>query len=317
MNSPTLFSEPPSLKGLSWRTIDVADLPAVFVLAEHCREIDGGLPFLNKPEPLRDHWLPESTIAAIGAFAGDVMAAAASVSLKRDPNSETARFVGQVGLEHRNRGLGEYLMQWSEAQARAAFRKEAGERRLQIATETLNDVSARLYAAHGFEQEMEGLVMQRDLDRALPDLAVPEDLTVETWQMPEARRYFEAYHAAFRDRPGFPGFSEAEWVENLTDDERFRPEWSLLASSGAVPVGFVTASREAPDGFVIQTGVIPSQRRRGICSALLTEVMRRMLSDGLASAQLTVHTDNPGAIRAYERLGFRTIGRRARYARRA
>ena len=61
--------------------------------------------------------------------------------------------------------------------------------------------------------------------------------------------------------------------------------------------------------------MIPDQRRRGIASALLVESMRRMQAQGAPSAQLAVHVNNPGAIRAYQRLGFTTIGRRARYER--
>ncbi|MCI0577665.1 MAG: hypothetical protein L0331_15875 [Chloroflexi bacterium] len=45
--------------------------------------------------------------------------------------------------------------------------------------------------------------------------------------------------------------------------------------------------------------------------------MRRMQAAGAVSAQLTVNVNNPGAIVAYEQLGFETIGRRARYERRA
>ena len=43
--------------------------------------------------------------------------------------------------------------------------------------------------------------------------------------------------------------------------------------------------------------------------------MRRMLAAGASSALLTVHLNNPGAIKAYTQLDFNTVGRRARYER--
>jgi ribosomal protein S18 acetylase RimI-like enzyme len=43
--------------------------------------------------------------------------------------------------------------------------------------------------------------------------------------------------------------------------------------------------------------------------------MRRMQAAGAASAQLTVHINNPGAIQTYAQLGFVTIGRRALFER--
>jgi ribosomal protein S18 acetylase RimI-like enzyme len=40
-----------------------------------------------------------------------------------------------------------------------------------------------------------------------------------------------------------------------------------------------------------------------------------MQAAGAPWADLTVHTNNPGAIQTYAELGFVTIGRRARYER--
>jgi ribosomal protein S18 acetylase RimI-like enzyme len=162
---------------------------------------------------------------------------------------------------------------------------------------------------------MEGLVMQRDLLLPLPDRPLPHDVTITTWQAAVTDQFFQAYHNAFRERPGFPGLSAAEWIFGNNDEDNFRTEWSLLAQEGEAPVGFVTASSKPPHGFVIQIGVIPGWRRRGLASALLVETMRRMQADGAASTQLTVHTNNPEAIAAYTRLGFATVGRRARYER--
>ena len=135
-----------------------------------------------------------------------------------------------------------------------------------------------------------------------------------SWQPDLNDKFFQAYDAAFRERPGFPGWTAAEWVDSWTTDE-FKPEWSLLARLGDLPVGFLTATANPPDGFVMQVGVIPTLRRRGLGSALIVETMRRMQAAGAASAQLTVNVNNPGAIQAYVELGFATVGRRARYER--
>jgi ribosomal protein S18 acetylase RimI-like enzyme len=86
-----------------------------------------------------------------------------------------------------------------------------------------------------------------------------------------------------------------------------------------VPAGFVigtidlTASPHG--GYVWQIGVVPAQRRRGLATGLLAESLRRMHAAGASWADLVVHTNNPGAIQAYARLGFAVVGRRARYHR--
>jgi ribosomal protein S18 acetylase RimI-like enzyme len=88
-----------------------------------------------------------------------------------------------------------------------------------------------------------------------------------------------------------------------------------LARAGDVPAGFLTAATNPPYGFVVQIGVIPTQRRRGLGSALMVETMRRMRVAGATATQLTVHVNNPGAIQTYAELGFATVGHRARYER--
>jgi ribosomal protein S18 acetylase RimI-like enzyme len=162
---------------------------------------------------------------------------------------------------------------------------------------------------------MEEKVMRCDLVNQLPVRPFPPEITLTTWQPDVADQFFQAYHAAFRERPGFPGYSAEEWITDKNEDENLVPGWTILARIGDQPVGFLTAGSEHPGGFISQVGVIPEQRRRGICSALICESMRRMKFDGDKQVQLAVHINNPGAFKAYAGLGFVTTGRRARYVR--
>jgi len=317
MENSTIIPAPPSLAGLIWRPITGEDLAALVALAAECHLADGGLAFMNEPGNLKSRYFPDAPGAAIGAFAPDErLVACATVHLARESDTERAMIVGQVRPDLRNRGIGAYLMRWSQVQAQTLFTAATVDQRLlQIATESLTESASRLYHAHGFESVDEQLVMRRDLHLPLPDRALPRDVTITVWQPDLAEQFFHAYDASFHDRPGFPGWSAAEWIARRTDDDNFKPEWSLLARAGDVPVGFLTAGTEHPGGFVVQIGVVPAQRRRGLGSALMVETMRRMQAAGATSVQLTVNVNNPGAIRAYAQLGFATVGRRARYER--
>jgi mycothiol synthase len=64
---------------------------------------------------------------------------------------------------------------------------------------------------------------------SLADLAALVELAEECRL---ADQFFRAYHASFRERPGFPGWSAAEWIGGRIDDENAKPEWSLLARAG-------------------------------------------------------------------------------------
>jgi mycothiol synthase len=319
MENSTVQPAPPHLAGLTWRAISRDDLAALCELAAECHLADGGLAFLNEPDNLKDRYFPGEPLASIGAFAdAGRLVACTTLHLARKPGQERAMVVGQVRPEWRGRGIGTYLMRWSQVQAQALFTTATVDQRLlQVSTESLSESAIHLYLAHGFKSVFEELVLQRGLTLPLPDCPLPPGVTIASWQPALASAFFQAYEAAFRARPGFPGYRASEWISRNMDDNHFRPEWSLLASKGGEPVGFLTASAEQQGGYVVQVGVIPGQRRRGLGSALIVEAMRRMQAAGETATQLVVNINNPAAIQAYAGLGFATVGRRARYERTA
>lgn len=320
MENAPIRPTPPNLAGLTWRPINRDDLAALVELAGACHLADGGLAFMIEPDNLNSRCFPDTPGAAIGAFAPDErLVAYATVHLDGEADTQQATIVGQVRPDLRNSGLGSYLMRWSQVQGQSMLAGTTANRRvLQIATESLTEPANHLYQAHGFERVFESLVMERDLRLPLPDRALPRGVTLTIWQPNVAEQFFQAYHAAFHERPGFPGWSAAEWIARVTENDLI-PEWSLLALAGDVPLGFVIGNidltGDPAGGFVWQIGVIPAQRRRGLGSALMVETMRRMQAAGAVSAQLTVNINNPGAIQTYAQLGFALIGRRARYER--
>ena len=110
---------------------------------------------------------------------------------------------------------------------------------------------------------------------------------------------------------GLPAPSAEEWLGYLREDHDFRPELSRVALDDAgVPAGFITTS----DSWIDQVGVVPQWRGRGLGAHLTARSLTAIARAGAEEAWLTVNTDNPGARRVYERLGFREHGVRARYA---
>lgn len=59
----------------------------------------------------------------------------------------------------------------------------------------------------------------------------------------------------------------------------------------------------------------PEFRRQGIAACLLARCLERSAAEGLESAWLEVRDDNIGAIRLYERFGFKAVDRRPGYYR--
>ena len=309
---------PPNLTNLFWRPIDQNNLEAIIDLSLRCYAVDGGFEEMYEPDSIKILYLPDEPCSGICAYTTDGhIAACASVSINGDSGNQRARIVGQVRPDQRRRGIGNFLMQWSQEQAKVLLAGvPQSQRVMEVETGSLTEPAHRLYQAHGFSCVHEELVMERDLHLALPERPLPQGVTILNWQPNLAEQFFQAWYASFRDRPGFPGYNSVEWIAQVTENDH-KPEWSLLARVNDEPVGFtignINQTKDSPCGEIWKIGVIPTQRRRGLASALLVETMRQMQEDGASSANLTVNINNPGAIQAYSLLSFIIIGRYARY----
>ncbi|MEA2255356.1 MAG: [ribosomal protein S18]-alanine N-acetyltransferase [Solirubrobacteraceae bacterium] len=86
----------------------------------------------------------------------------------------------------------------------------------------------------------------------------------------------------------------------------------LAARRDAGLVGYLICSRYDTVWHVMNVCVDPGERRQGIATALIEELVARV-GDDRARFTLEVRTSNAAAIALYESFGFRTAGTRRRY----
>lgn len=99
-------------------------------------------------------------------------------------------------------------------------------------------------------------------------------------------------------------FLVAEWVgEGVTG--------GMAGAQGVA--GYVLAMVLGPEGEIADIAVGHEARGRGIGGALLDEVTRRLLSEGVRTIYLEVRESNVAARRLYEGRGFGQVGRRRGY----
>lgn len=84
----------------------------------------------------------------------------------------------------------------------------------------------------------------------------------------------------------------------------YQPADYLVVEDIQAPIGRLYVHCDGREANVIDIALIAAMRRRGIGSALLRQVQRAVLRDGLASVMLHVEQRNAGARRLYERMGF-------------
>jgi mycothiol synthase len=99
-----------------------------------------------------------------------------------------------------------------------------------------------------------------------------------------------------------------DWISS---DPAFRADLTFLATVENQTVGFIASAKdmELPDnhGYIIQVGVIPEWRRKGVAAVLTNISLEAWREDGKDAVILHVNRNNPGAISLYERLGFKTV----------
>ena len=104
-------------------------------------------------------------------------------------------------------------------------------------------------------------------------------------------------------------WTEAQLRAQLPDDRHV----FLVAERGDEVLGYVGLMHVLDEGYISNVAVSPDCRRQGIGAALIAELTRRAGRLELSFLTLEARASNAPAIRLYEKMGFRQVGRRKRY----
>jgi mycothiol synthase len=315
-----------ALPGLTWQPIGREDLPAVADLYATCEAFDQN-PERQSLRGLQEYWdsprsRPDLDTLVGYAASGCAVAVAWAGCNRVVTQARRVHLGGAVHPDHRGQGIGRAVLGWELAHGRAW--DETSRRpgygplvmRLYVPAEQrdVRDLAER----HGLPTVRYFFEMSRALTE-LPPAADAPGVRLEGWdaaRSPEVRRMVDE---AFRDHWGHTDSTEQTWAE-FVGSEAFRPEWTVLAvddATGHVVGAALNCAYEQDwratglrEGYTDQLGVAASHRGRGIASALLHASMRRFAASGMDAAGLGVDTANDtGALRLYERLGYRQTDR--------
>jgi len=104
------------------------------------------------------------------------------------------------------------------------------------------------------------------------------------------------------------------WSRSMFAGELAKPASVCLgAFEGDRMAGYMIISRYVDAWHVMNIAVDPEFRRRGIATALLEQLFDLTEDEGRLGYTLEVRVSNVGAIKLYERLGFRSRGVRRGY----
>lgn len=225
----------------------------------------------------------------------------------------------------RRKGIGRAMLLWQEWRLReiAASQREDGPRFYATwASETALGKVAMLqregYAPARYFYEM----VRPSLDD-IPNAPMPLGLEGRTAKPETYRTIWEASVEAFSDEWGEWIQTEADY-QNWLGSSEFQPgvwkvAWDVETDQVAgMVLGFIDDKQNLRynrrRGWTENICVRRPWRKRGVASALIAENLRELKARGMTEAALGVDTENPtGALRLYERMGFRATRRSAHY----
>jgi len=318
IETPIEVDTAPAIPGLVLRGFDPStDYPGLVDLIRETNLADS-VDFVPNEEALRSSYehLPEFDPRRdiLVADVDGMLVGATEIDVRTRDGIGVHQTEGWVRPAWRRRGLGRWLLAWSERRAIEVARVDGRPpRRALTAWPDEQQVGATaLYEAAGYRIVRYGFQMVRDLASPIPDAALPAGLEVRPVTPDQHRAIWDADCEAFRDHWDALERTDsdfASWFANPDlDTTLWQVAWEADQVAGSV-MTFVYPEENAHLGvsraWLEHISVRRPWRRRGLASTLIGRTLRVVRERGLDEAALGVDAENlSGALRVYEAMGF-------------
>jgi len=178
-----------------------------------------------------------------------------------------------VRPSHTNRGIGGWLLTWTEARARALGGPDVG----QTKTDGNRDAK-RLFLANGYAPEWTAWIIRTELDEPPAPAVIPEGISIRPYEPSDARAVHELIDAAFSEWPSRNPEPFDVWARVIAHPW-FAPELhrsrSMAASSWAPCCPTTTRAKGGVDPATRHEGDPPSPwDRAGVAADGVRVVLR-------------------------------------------
>lgn len=168
----------------------------------------------------------------------------------------------------------------------------------------------------GFRFLAQLMYMQRRTARQVVDLALPDDLSVQTWRPALRDDFAAAIDASYEQTLDCPALVGMRGIDDVLEGHRavgvFRDDLWLLVRQRGRPAGVMLMSMtgDGRTAELVYLGLCPSLRGRGLGRVLMEHGLSRAGRAGAEKMVLAVDEDNGPALKLYESLRFVAIARR-------
>jgi GNAT superfamily N-acetyltransferase len=289
-------------EGVTARPIGDEDVDAVVALVNDCERHDAGRVMMERADLISD--------MGAGGFDRErdtVLVVEGGRPIAWGLVAHRRTRWADVRPDDRGRGVGTWLMRWSERRAR-----ELGSDRIGQSIDDVRTEVASMFLAAGYTRRHTSWILRKDHPDPPGPPQLPEVVTIRAFRPEdetEALTMFEEAFSEFDDR--LPSSLET-WRAMTTRREGFVPDDLVLAVAQDRIVGgaFLIDSEEI---WVDKLAVHRDHRHRGIARALLQVAFQRSHARGYRQTRLSTDS-RTGALGAYERVGMRVVESFTHYA---
>ncbi len=210
---------------------------------------------------------------------------------------------GCVHPRQRGRGIGTYLVWLLEGLYHESLRSSESAHGILRHWVLGGDSAAdRLLAGAGYAQSRRDLQMIIDLNAAPPQPEWPRNIGVRPFAPDKDER---AVYQVYVEAWGMDLSFEEDFLDRFVRRPSYDPTLWFLAVDGSDVVGAISAEQTPSMGWIRQLCILPSNRGRGIGTALLQEAFVAFYMREIRRVRLGVDADNTsGAVSLYKRVGM-------------
>ena len=302
-----------------------AEAPEIVELFQATSKHDQ-VPWFPTLEQLTNDWSPTGTFDPErdlrGIEVGGRLVGIARHSWRDRPAVVNHRLEVYVHPEQRRRGHGRRLLTWAEDRARATVAEGTGgpaDKPQQFGgSGPDNVVAADAFAvAMGYAPYRYHFEMRRPLSDPIPEAPLPDGLEIRPVTEDHHRPIWDADEESFRDHWDHAAPVEGDFERFFGDPDIDTSLWQI-AWDGDEVAGLVintiypeeNKQLGEANGWLDSVATRRPWRGRGLAGALIVRSLAVLRDRGMQAAALGVDADNPtGALRLYERYGFRPLRR--------
>jgi GNAT superfamily N-acetyltransferase len=280
--------------GLTHRALTPADAPATFAVFAASEKHDTGEVAIELEDIESDWQRPSFDLStqSVGVFDGDDLVAAGEVYKGR-------RGEASVHPEHRGRGIGTWLVRWTEDCARRSGGTVVGQ------TVPADSPAERMFQALGYREGWTSWVLEVPSGSAIEPQPLPEGYRLRDF-VPgqDEHAAFRVIEDAFSEWPDRQASTLGDWAARTTQRPGFEP-WQLRLTESpegqVVGAAFTILAGEC--GYIDQLAVRSDHRGRSLARALLVDAFERARAKGLTRSELATDS-RTGALPLYEHVGM-------------